>query len=218
MASWHDRFPQATQIAVDVVVAAWRRFLRGPVGSICIARWVGAWAAYAMFALLTVATTLRERPHQVTLWWLFVLAWCVSNIASVAREQRRHDPRAWALVALVFLIGGLAVQITWHKVGLMLLVAAAVHSWPMEWADIVVQRVSNWVTTALMWLGAWALLSNFGFAALAPVTRAINLRGIGVLNLVFPGVMTVLNGGAALLMLRLLLRGYRRLHERKGAV
>jgi hypothetical protein len=176
-------------------------------------RWVGAWTTYIFLALLLVATALRERPDQATLWWLFLLAWMISNIASVAREQKRHDLRAWVVVALVFFIGSMAVQAAWHKVGLMLLITAATHSQPVEWAVILVRRVGNWATSALVWIGAWALLTNLAFVALEPVTRAVNPRGVGVMASGMSVVTTVVGAGAALLMLWLLLRGYRRLRE-----
>jgi len=215
MGVWREKFPHATHVAADVAFAAWRRFQSGPVGSIGIARWVGAWIAYIFLALLLIATVLRERPYQATLWWLLLLAWITSNIASVAREQKRRDPKAWAVVALVFLIGGMAVQSAWHKIGLMLLIAAATHSQPVEWSVILVQRVANWATAALMWLGAWALLTNAAFAALGPVARAVHLRGIGVIASSMSVVTTVVSAGAAPLMLWFLLLSYRRLRERR---
>jgi hypothetical protein len=210
-----NTFPQATHVAADIGVAAWRRFLRSPVGSIDIARWVGAWIAYVFLALLLVATVLRERPNQATLWWLLLLAWIVSKIAAVAREHKRHDPGAWAVVALVFFIGGMAVQSAWLKVGLILLIAATSHSKPVEWAVILVQRVGNWATTALMWLGAWALLTDMGFPALEPVTRAVNPRGSGAIAAGLSSVMSVVSASAALVVLLFLYCGHRRFRERR---
>jgi len=212
---WLENFKEAAHVAADIASAAWRRFLRGPAGSIVIARWVGAWVAYVFLALLSVATTLRERPHQVTLWWLLVLAWLVSNIASVARVQKRHDPRAVLHVAVVFLISGMAVPFAWYSVGLIFLVAAAIHSRPVEWAVILVQRVGGWATAALMGLGAWALLTNLALAALEPVMRVVNPPGVSVLGAVLWAVSTVLSAASALLVLWLLIHGYRRLREQQ---
>ncbi len=211
-------FQEAADIAADVASASWRRFLRGPVGSIGIVRWVGAWVACTFLALLTVATALRDRPQQVTLWWLLLLAWLVSNVASVAREQKRHDPKSWMLVAVVFLVSGMAVPFAWYSVGLFLLIAAAIHSRPVEWAALFVGRVAGWATAALAWLGAWALLVNTSLAALEPMTRAVNPHGSSVLNTVLSAVSAVLSTGAALAVLWLLLRRYRRFREQLEAV
>ncbi len=213
-----QRLSKAADVVVDIASAAWRRFLRGPVGSMGFVRWVAAWAAYAFFALLSAATTLRERPHQVTLWWLLLLAWLASNVASSAREQKRHDPRAWVLITLVFLTGGMAVQFAWLGVGLILLIAAAIHSWPFEWAVVLVQRLAGWVTATLMWVGAWALLTNLCLVVLEPATRAANSRGAGVFGAVLGAVSIVLSAGAALLILWLLLRGYRRVRGQQETV
>jgi hypothetical protein len=215
MRGWREKVPHATHVAYDVASAAWLRFLRGPVGSIGFVRWVGAWIAYVFLALLLVATLLRDRPNQATLWWLVLLALISGSIASVARDHKRHDPGAWVVAVLVFLIGGMAVQPAWHKVGLMLLIAVATYSQSVEWAVILVQRVGNWATTALMWLSAWALLTNMGLAALEPATRAVNPRGSGVIVSGISVVTTVVSAGAALLMLLFLLRGYLRLCERR---
>jgi hypothetical protein len=181
-------------------------------------RWVAAWAAYAFLALLSVATVLRERPHQVTLWWLLLLGWLASNVASSAREQKRHDPRAWVLITLVFLTGGMAVQFAWRSVGLILLIAAAIHSWPFEWAVVLVQRLGGWVTATLMWIGVWALLTNLCLVAFEPAIRVANPHGFSVFGAVLSAVSIVLSAGAALLMLWLLLRGYRRVREQQETV
>jgi hypothetical protein len=181
-------------------------------------RWVAAWAAYAFLALLFVATVFRERPHQATLWWLFLLAWLASNVASSAREQKRHDPRAWVLITLVFLTGGMAVQFAWRSVGLILLIAAAIHCWPFEWAVFLVQRIAGWVTATLMWIGAWALLTSLCLVAFEPTIRAANSRGVSVSGAVLGAVSIVLSASAALLALWLLLRGYRRVREQQERV
>src|SRR5712692_5038741 len=144
-----EKFWDAARVAADVASAAWRRFLHGPSGSVGIVRWVGTWVAYIFLALVSVVTALRERPHQVTLWWLLLLARLVGNVAATAREQKRHDPRAWAGIVLVFLISGMAVPSAWQGVGLTLLIAAASYSWPLERAVILVQRVGSWTTAAL---------------------------------------------------------------------
>ncbi len=206
---WLQRFSEVAHVGVDIASAAWRRFLRGPVGSMGLVRWVAAWAAYAFLALFSVATVLRERPHQVTLWWLFLLAWLASNVASSAREQKRHDPRAWVLITLVFLTGGMVAQSAWHSVGLILLIAAAIHSWPLEWAVVLVQRFAGWATTILMWIGAWALLTNLCFGAVEPAIRAAHPHGVSAVGAVLGMMSIVLSWGAALLVLWLLLRGYR---------
>jgi hypothetical protein len=119
----------------------------------------------------------------VTLWWLLLLAWLVANVAAAAREQKRHDPRAWAGIVLVFLISGMAVPSAWQGVGLTLLIAAASHSWPLERAVILVQRAAGWTTAVLIWVGTWRLLTNLGLAVLEPVTRAVNPHGVVVLSL-----------------------------------
>ncbi len=218
MRVWLQRFSEAAHVAADIWSATWKRFLCGPVGSMGLARWVAAWAAYAFFALLSVATVLRERPHQVTLWWLLLLAWLASNVASSAREQKRHDPRAWVLITLVFLTGGMAVQFAWCSVGLILLIAAAIHSWPVEWTVVLVQRLAGWVTATLMWIGAWALLTNLRLVAFEPAIRAANPRGTNAFGGILGAVSIVLSWGAALLVLWLLLRGYRRIHEQQETV
>ncbi len=218
MRVWLQRFSEAAHVAADIWSAAWRRFLCGPVESVGLARWVAAWAAYAFFALLSVGTLLRERPHQATLWWLFLLAWLVSNVASSAREQKQHDPRAWGLITLVFLTGGMAVQSAWHSVGLFLLIAAAIHSWPIEWASVLVQRLGGWVTATLMWIGAWALLTNLCLVAVEPAIRAANPRGGSLFGAVLSVASMVLSWGATLLVLWLLLRCYRRVSEQKQRV
>ncbi len=218
MRVWSQRFSEGAHVGADIASAAWRRFLCGPIGSIGLVRWVAAWAAYAFLALLCVATALRERPHQVTLWWLLLLAWLASNVASSARVQKRHDPRAWVLITLVFLTGGMAVQFAWHSVGLMLLIAAAIHSWPVEWAVVLVQRLGGWVTATLMWIGAWALLTNLCLVAFEPAIRAANPRGVSVFGAVLSVVSIMLSWGAALLVLWLLLRGYQRIHEQQETV
>jgi hypothetical protein len=210
-----EKRQEAAQVAVDVASAVWRRFLCGPVGSIGIVRWVAAWVAHTFLVLLAVATTLRDRPHQVTLWWLLLLAWLVGNVASVAREQKRHDPRAWVLVTMVFLISGMTVPLAWYSVGLTLLVAAAIHSRPVEWAGVFVQRVGGWATMALVWVGAWALLTNLSLAALEPLARRLNPHAITALEAILSAVSTVFSASGALLALRLLLRGYRRLREQQ---
>jgi hypothetical protein len=168
--------------------------------------------------LLSVATVLRERSHQVTLWWLFLLAWLVSTVASSAREQKRHDPRAWVLITLVFLTGGMAVQFGWRSVGLILLIAAAIHSWPIEWAVVLAQRLAGWATATMMWIGAWALLTNLCLVAFEPAIRAVNPRGVSVFGAVLGAVSIVFSEGAALLVLWLLLRGYRRVREERETV
>ncbi len=213
MRVWSQRLSEGAHVAADIASVAWRRFLCGPVGSMGLARWVATWAAYVFFALLAVATVLHERPHQVTLWWLLLLAWLASNVASSAREQKRHDPKAWMLVAVVFLVSGMAVPFAWYSVGLFLLIAAAIHSRPVEWAALFVGRVAGWGTAALAWLCAWALLVNVSLAALEPVTRAVKPRGSSVLISVLSGVSAVFSTGAALAMLWLLLRRYRRFRE-----
>jgi hypothetical protein len=166
---------------------------------------VGAWVAFAFLAGLSVTTAIREPPRQVTLWWLLLLAWLVSNVASAAREQKRHDPEAWVHVTVVFLVSGIAVPFAWYSVGLFLLIAAAIHSRPVEWGVIFAQRVAGWATAALVWLGAWALLAN----ALEPVTRAVNPRGSGVLSVVLSGVSVVFGAVTALVVLWPLRRRYR---------
>ncbi len=210
-----QRFSEGARVAADIRSAAWRRFLRGPVGSIGLVRWAAAWAAYAFLALLSVATVLRERPHQVTLWWLFLLAWLASNVASSAREQKRHDPRAWVLITLVFLTIGMAVQSAWHSVGLILLIAAAIHSWPLEWAVVLVQRLVRWITATLLWIGAWALLTNLCLVAFEPTMRAANPRGISALRVVLSALSAVLSADSALFVLWLVVRGYRRLRQQR---
>src|SRR5260370_4921487 len=157
-----EKYQEAAQVAVDAASVAWRRFWCGPVGSTGIVRWVGAWVADAFVVLLAVATTLREHPHEVTLWWLLLLAWLIGNVASVAREQKRHDPRAWVYVGIVFLISGMTVPLAWYSVGLTLLIAAAIQSWPVEWAVVFVQRVGGLATTVLAWVGALGLLTTLG--------------------------------------------------------
>jgi hypothetical protein len=213
-----QRFSDTARVGAEIASAAWRRFLCGPIGSMELVRWVAAWAAYAFLALLSVATVLRERPHQVTLWWLFLLAWLASNVASSAREQKQHDPRAWVLVTLVFLISGMALQSAWHSIGLILLIAAAIHSWPVEWAVVLVQRFAGWVTATLMWIGAWRLLTNLCLVAFEPAIRAANPRGVGVLGAVMSEVSIVLSAGAAVLVLWLLLHAYRQVSEQQEAV
>jgi len=179
---------------------------------------VGTWVAYIFLALVSVATALRERPHQVTLWWLLLLARLVANVAAAAREQKRHDPRAWAGIVLVFLISGMAVPSAWQGVGLTLLIAAASYSWPLERAVILVQRAAGWTTAALIWVGAWTLLTNLGLAALEPVARAVNPEGVGVLSVALLAASAALSAGSALLVLWYIVRGYRRLHEQQGEV
>ncbi len=181
-------------------------------------RWMAAWAAYAFLLLLSVATALRARPHQVTLWWLLLLAWLASNVASSAREQKRHDPRAWVLITLVFLTGGMAVQFSWLSVGLILLIAVAIHSWPLEWAVVLVQRIAGWVTATLMWIGAWAILTNLCLVGLEPAIRAANPCRVSAFGAVLGAISIVLSGGTALLVLWFLLRGYRRVREQQEAV
>lgn len=214
----HAKLRETTHVASGVASAAWRRFLRGPSGSVGIVRWVGTWVAYTFFALVSVATALRERPHQVVLWWLLILAWFASNVAAAAREQKRHDPRAWAWIALVFIIGGMAVPSAWEGVGLMLLIAAASCSWPLERAVILVQRAAGWMTAALIWVGTWTLLTNLGLAALEPVARAVNQVRVVVLSGALQAASALLSVGSALLVLWLVVHGYRRLHKRQGEV
>ncbi len=206
-------FHETAEIAAEVTSATWRRFLRGPVGSIGIVRWVGAWAAYASLAVLAVTAAIRERPHQVTLWCLLLLAWLVSNVSSAAREQKRHDPKAWLYVAIVFLISGMAVSFAWYSVGVILLLAAAIDSRPVEWAAIVVRRVAGWATAALAWLGAWALLTNVSLAAVEPMTRIMNPRGSSTLGTVLSAVLALLSAGTVLVVLWLLVRRFRWIRE-----
>jgi len=209
------KFREAVHIVLDVVSATWRRFLRGPGGSVGIVRWVGAWVVHTLLALVSVTTALRERPHQLTLWWLLILAWFVSNVAAAAREQKRHDPRAWVGVMIVYLIGGMAVPFAWQGVGLTLLIAAAIHSWPVEVVVVLVRRAAGWATAALIWVGAWALLTNLGLAVLEPAPRAVNARGASVLSIALSAVSTVLSASSALLVLWIVVRGYRRLQQRR---
>ncbi len=218
MRAWLQTFSEAAHVGADIASAVWGRFLRGPVGSMGLVRWAAAWAAYAFLALLSVATVLRERPHQVTLWWLLLLAWLASNVASSAREQKRHDPRAWVLIMLVYLTGGMAVQFVWRSVGLILLIAAVIHSWPFEWVVVLVQRLAGWVTASLVWIGAWALLTNLCLVAFEPAIRAANPRGSDVFGALLGAVSIVLSAGAALLVLWLLLRGYRWVREQQETV
>ncbi len=213
-----ERFWDAARVTADVASAAWRRFLRGPSGSVGIVRWVGTWVAYIFLALVSVATALREHPHQVTLWWLLLLARLVGNVAAAAREQKRHDPRAWAGIVLVFLISGMAVPSAWQDVGLTLLIATAIHSWPLERAVILVQRAAGWTTAALIWISAWTLLTNLGLAALEPVTRAVIQHGVGALSIALLAVSAALSAGSALLVLWLVVHGYQRLHEQQVEV
>jgi hypothetical protein len=154
----------------------------------------------------------------VVLWWLLILAWFASNVAAAAREQKRHDPRAWAWIALVFIIGGMAVPSAWEGVGLMLLIAAASCSWPLERAVILVQRAAGWMTAALIWVGTWTLLTNLGLAALEPVARAVNQVRVVVLSGALQAASALLSVGSALLVLWLVVHGYRRLHKRQGEV
>jgi hypothetical protein len=154
----------------------------------------------------------------VTLWWLLLLARLVANVAGAAREQKRYDPRAWAGIVLVFLISGMAVPSAWQGVGLLLLIAGAIHSWPLERAVILVQRAAGWTTAALVWVGAWMLLTNVGLAALEPVTRAVNQYGVGVLGVALRAVSAALSAGSALLVLWYVVQGYRQFHKQQGEV
>jgi hypothetical protein len=177
---------------------------------------VGTWVAYIFLALVSVATALRERPHQVTLWWLLLLARLVGNVAAAARDQKRHDPRAWVGIVLVFLVSGMAVPSAWQGVGLTLLIAAAIDSWPVERAVLLVRRAGGWATAVLIWVGAWTLLTNLGFAALEPVARAVNPEGVGMLSVALLAASAALSAGSALLVLWLVVHGYRRFHAQQG--
>jgi hypothetical protein len=115
----------------------------------------------------------------------------------------------------VFLISGMTVPLAWYSVGLTFLIAAAIHSWPVEWAVVFVQRVGGWATTVLVWVGVWALLTNLGLATLKPLARTLEPHAVTVLGAILWAVSTVFSASAALLALWLLLRGYRRLREQQ---
>jgi hypothetical protein len=66
-----------------------------------------------------------------------------------------------------------------------------------------------------MGLGAWVLLTNLALAALEPVMRVVNPPGVSVLGAVLWAVSTLLSAASALLVLWLLIHGYRRLREQQ---
>ncbi len=212
-----DRVGDAVDRLREAVGALGRRLLQGPSGSLPLLRWILSRLAWAVVVIAAALALLHGRPGQGTLWWLFILA---AALAIWVEHETAHEAAMhWAgVLAFPFGLAGaytFAVRPQdggWLAVGVFGMIAAALSVDPVVWAVYLIRLVARWVLAALAAVAAYAVLANTGLSLLDPWVRKVDPPAAVLLDAVVQGIAALIAGGAAVAVIWLVIRHYRRTH------
>jgi hypothetical protein len=199
----------AADAARDVAGAAWRRFQAGPRGTLGMARWLAAWAAYALAALAAgTAWRLAGPPGPAVLLALTAVAVLLPSL----NEHSAHAPH-WAMYVFVALLAAIWVstqQPPWAQVVVWVALCGVAAREPLARALGVVLRWASWLAAALGAVAAYALLADAGLAALRPAVAWVDPPQQPLWDVAVAGVARVVAASLALVALAAVVRHYRR--------